>query len=145
MVSTARRVIFTYRGGAIRLEAAVEVPILAPPSHAISGPIPRTPFFFDLQDDSGRVLYRRRRTHPASPSFEVPTGDPSRPFENPSTDEVLGGAFSILVPKLSGGVFVEIFGTSDGLIGTPPASLGRFDLRSAPNTFAPPLPPGRGP
>lgn len=145
MASTSHRLIFTLSGDRLALEAAVEVEAMAPASNDIAAEGLNAPFYCELQDEDGRVLYRRRRPSPIGPTFEVPTGDPDRPFENRAGEQPADGAFSLLVPAHPASAFVELFRTETGHMPGPVTSLGRFDLREVPRTWTPSFLAGGGP
>jgi len=142
MAFAALRVVFTHTGDDVRMEAAVEVAVRVPPSLDVGERARRAPFYFELQDQRGRVLYRRAGNHPASSVLEVPTGDPSRPFTHATANRPPSGAFSVLVPARADGVFLELFATPSGRLEGRAGSIGRFDLREAAGSLAPPVPPG---
>lgn len=138
MNAGAKRVIFSFRDQKFAVEAAIDVQVRVPPSEAIDREPGGAPFYFELQDEAGEVLYRRRRPHPSGSFVEVPTGDASRPFVHAARTGEARGAFSILVPASREGSFVALFGTSDGLADRAPVLLGRFDLRSVNRSLTPP-------
>jgi len=97
----AVRLTFKVEGDRVELIDQERVRMVPPPS-AEPFEEARSGFWFELQDDGDRVLYRRTIASPLSSHIEVPTGDPDQPLAyQPQVQP--GGVFTVLVPDLPEG------------------------------------------
>jgi len=132
----ALRLLFRHEGVRVTLEAAIPVQVRAPRSKGLDDAPVGTHFYYELQSHSGAVLHRRWRSNPLGPFFEVPTDESGEPFHYRSATEEVAGFFSVLVPRLRGARFVELFASVEGRP-IPTVSVGRFEVNSAPSTWTP--------
>lgn len=137
----ALRLLFRHQGVRVTLEAAIPVQVRPLRSKGLDDAPVGTHFYYELQSHSGGVLHRRWRSNPLGRFFEVPTHESSKPFHYRSAAEDVSGYFSVLVPRIRGARFVELFASVEGQP-APAVSVGRFDVDSAPSSWTP---PGRSP
>jgi hypothetical protein len=136
----ALRVVFSHSGNDVRMEAAKELDLVVPPSLDTGESRRAGAFYFELQDEGGRVIYRRAGDHPAPRFIEVPSGQREHPFAHVDAGDLgssAEGVFSILLPRVAGGRYVELFATETGEA-YQARSIGRFDLDDAPDSWVPP-------
>jgi hypothetical protein len=93
------RVKFSFKGRDVRLESAVKLEMLAPPSLHLEGAEKESGSWFVIEDANGRPLYRRHMGNPFSGEREVLGAD--REFGRvkvPATE----GTIVLLIPDLPG-------------------------------------------
>jgi hypothetical protein len=110
MSETPRAVRFTFEfdGATFRQRDRREVEMTVLPSDPMEGYAGHAGFWYELQDASGRTLYRRIVHDPTLPYREVPAPDGT------FTRVALHGAtaaLDVVVPDLHDGVDVVFFGT----------------------------------
>lgn len=132
----ATRLTFSYTADEVRLVGRRSLEMRTPPSDDL-GPMPEsTGFWVELQDSSGRVLYRRITESPIRFSVEVRSDDPERPLERRAVEEPRG-TFTLLVPDLPAAGSIVLFASRQGREGArgPAVEVARFDLRGEPEEF----------
>jgi hypothetical protein len=90
-------------------------------------------FWFEVQDENGRVLFHRLLHDPLRMAVEVyyPDGKIQR-VTGPPTE----GEFEVLVPDIPGAATIVLFGSVPSSLAqrevAPASELGRFPLRPSP-------------
>jgi hypothetical protein len=92
--------------------------------------------WFEVRDETGRVLYRRILHDVMPADMEAPSGDPERPFTRVKADR--RGTFVLTMPNLSRAESIVLFASPDDDPRRSAREIGRFDLRvSAPKGSGP--------
>lgn len=122
------RLVFQYEGENVRLTSIQEVDMVPPPSDPPANGA-QTGFWYELRDESGRVLHRRVSANPIRSSAEILTEDDQRPLARQSTG-VLQGTFVLVAPALAEARELALFASPPGVEGAdqPARLLATFDL-----------------
>ncbi len=121
------RVTIAYRGQELRIQSRETLRMRTPPSNPLQVAEKQTGFWFQVEDTSGRVLYRRIMHSPIRVDIETPSGDPERPLKRvPVKQEE--GMFFLLVPLLPEARIVSIFSSplEPEKAGEPAVEIFRF-------------------
>jgi hypothetical protein len=102
------RVTFRIDGEQIEIIDRERVAMMLPPSDELEADLPRSGFWYELQDSDGNPLYRRMTSNPMSRQVEVPTGDPEQPLAYQEVER-LSRVFSVIVPDVPEGRSVVFF------------------------------------
>jgi hypothetical protein len=126
----AVRLTFRVEGTQVELIDQERVAMVPPPSAEPFGEA-RSGFWFELQDEGDRALYRRIIASPLSSHVEVPTGDPDQPLVYQPQAQP-GGVFTILVPDLPEGSKVVLLASQPEREPEPPTRPGPPGTRRRP-------------
>jgi hypothetical protein len=127
----AERLVIEYKDGAFALLSRTEVTKVIPPSVALPAAKGQVRgCWFEVQDDGGAVLYRRRMSSPRIVYTEYPAEDGSGAIVREEA-AVSSHTFSILVPRHADIQAVAFYDSDrDDQKRTQPASeIGRLALR----------------
>jgi hypothetical protein len=128
------RFAFEYEGETIRLVTREYLEKVPPVSDPLEWPgdMPRSGFWIELQDASGRPLYRKVMHNPVRFYAEVPAEDEqgggfiNLPIENPR------GVFFAIVPNVAGASQLVIYSSPLGYdaVPAPAEPIARFAIRN---------------
>jgi hypothetical protein len=127
----AERLVIQYKDGAFVLVSRTEVTKTLPPSVALPGPVGQVHgCWFEVQDDSGAVLYRRRMSSPQIVYTEYPSEDGSGAIVREQA-AASSRTFSILVPRHDKANAVAFYDADpiDHKRARPAVEIGRVTLR----------------
>lgn len=102
------RVTIAYRGQDLRLASRQTVTMRTLPSHELQVPEKQSGFWFQVEDGSGRVIYRRVMQNPIRYDTETISDDPQHPLMRVEVADP-DGMFFLLVPLLREAQVVRVF------------------------------------
>jgi len=138
------RLTFQYEGDVVTLLEQEQVAMLAPPDDGPELDTGQSGYHVELQDGSGKPLYRRVLHAPIRDSYEVFSPEPGAPISHVPMDRP-HGFFKVIVPDVEGGHSVVVVGPSSGLgppsgpgltaaaAAGPPGTIIRVPLRGKPS------------
>ena len=131
------RLTFSYRGSHVKLVKLETVRTISPQSDPTYYDRNQTGFWYELQDDEGRTLYRRIISNPIESHEEVLLGNEERStdgkrlfsFSRQRIDKPRG-IFVLLPPNIREARYIVLFGSplERGATGRPAEEIGRFNL-----------------
>ena len=136
------RLTFQYEGDAVTLLEQEQVAMLAPPDDGPELDQGQSGFHVELQDGTGRPLYRRVLHAPIRDSYEVFSPEPGAAISHVPMDRP-HGFFKVIVPDVEGGHSVVVVGPPSGgppsgpgltaAAAEPPRTIIRVPLRGKPS------------
>lgn len=128
--SRTLRLTFSYEGSNVRLVSRQSVEMMPPPSDPLTPQEERSGFWYELQDEQERVLYRRVVHNPIRFEAEVFSHHPEVPLTRIKVDNPQG-AFQLLVPETDEAAALVLFSSplEPEFSGEPARELVRFDLK----------------
>src|SRR5512140_1406095 len=131
------RLTFQYEGTAVTLVEKEQVAMLAPPDDGPELERGQSGYHVELQDRSGKPLYRRVLHAPIRDSYEVFSPEPGAPISHVPMDRP-HGFFKVIVPDVEGADAIVVVGPSAGLGPQPGpglATAATAEAAGAPGTI----------
>jgi hypothetical protein len=122
------RLTFQYEGDAVTLVEQEQVAMLAPPDDPPELVRGQSGYHVELQDRSGKPIYRRVLHAPIRDAYEVFSPEPGAPISHVPMDRP-HGFFKVVVPDVEGGHSVVVVGPAAGR--GPRRALARTEAAAA--------------
>jgi hypothetical protein len=131
--SRTLRLTFGYEGSTVRLVSLMSVEMITPPASLTPIHEGQSGFWYELRDQTGRVLYQRPLHNPIRVEAEVFPENQTEPIRHVALRDPRG-TFDLLVPDIAEGDSVVLFSSplkpEDSA--APARELARFRLKDEP-------------
>jgi hypothetical protein len=106
----SRKLVFSYTGDEIKLEADMRIKMIPPTSDPVAGYEGQRGSWVTVEDANGTILYRRIVNNLMPDTAEIFTKIPVKNMHHVKRQEK-HGSFMVIVPDISKGAYINLFTT----------------------------------